>query len=57
MCWGVAETGKEDEGNREGCLCGGQDDLWKKKCVFIGWWAKFNIEILLATLAILTEES
>lgn len=57
MCWGLAETGKEDEGNREGCLYGGQDDLWKKKCVFIGGWAKFNIEILLATLAILTEES
>lgn len=31
--------------------------MWKKKCVFIGWWAKFNIEILLATLTILTEES
>lgn len=53
------ETGKEDEGkrggSREGCLCGEQDDLWKKKHVFLGveGRGKLNIENILATVAIL----
>lgn len=53
------DTGKEDEGksggSREGCLCGGQDDLWKKKHVFLGWREEVNLtlENLLAALAIL----